>query len=44
MHPLDYVYLPSQKRVKLFYIVFPLPMWVISPSVCGNTYIQQYIC
>ena len=35
---------PSQKRVKLFYIVFPLPMWVISPSVRGNTHIQQYIC
>ena len=44
MHPLDYVYLPSQKRVKLFYIVFPLHMWVVSPSVRSNTHTQQYIC
>ena len=43
MHPLDYVYLPSQKRVKLFYIVFPLHMWVVSPSVRGNTHTQQHM-
>ena len=35
---------PSQKRVKLFYIVFPLHMWVVSPSVRSNTHTQQYIC
>ena len=35
---------PSQKRVKLFYIVFPLHMWVVSPSVRGNTHTQQHIC
>ena len=36
MHSLDYVYLPSQKRVKLFYIVFPLPHGGI--TVCTRQY------
>ena len=33
-----------KKRVKLFYVVFPLHTWVVSPSVRGNTHTQQYIC
>ena len=36
MHSLDYVYLPSQKSVKLFYIVFPLPHGGI--TVCTRQY------